>query len=67
MLLSLTTLMKYAHDVGCELEIKLALKKTELVTNCGRFANLKHSSSFPYAFTEQGVALLSAATPDGSL
>ena len=27
MLLSLTTLMKYAHDVGCELEIKLALKK----------------------------------------
>jgi len=32
----------------------------ELVTNCDRFRSLKHSSSRPYAFTEQGVAMLSA-------
>ena len=31
----------------------------ELVTNCDRFKSLKHSSSNPYAFTEQGVAMLS--------
>ena len=32
----------------------------ELVSNCDRFNILKHSSSSPYAFTEQGVAMLSA-------
>ncbi len=32
----------------------------ELVTNCDRFDILKHSSVNPYAFTEQGVAMLSA-------
>ena len=32
----------------------------ELVTNCDRFETLKHSSSLPYVFTEQGVAMLSA-------
>ncbi len=31
----------------------------ELVTNCDRFEKLKHSTSLPYAFTEQGVAMLS--------
>jgi hypothetical protein len=31
----------------------------ELVTNCDRFKLLKHSSSLPYVFTEQGVAMLS--------
>lgn len=35
-------------------------EKGELVTNCDRFENLKHSSALPYAFTEQGVAMLSA-------
>ncbi|OJJ17705.1 hypothetical protein BKI52_27985 [marine bacterium AO1-C] len=30
-------------------------EKDELVTNCDRFANLKHSSSMPTAFTELGV------------
>lgn len=35
-------------------------EKTELVTNCDRFHSLKHSNSNPYAFTEQGVAMLSA-------
>ena len=32
----------------------------DLVTNCDRFATLKHSTTLPYAFTEQGVAMLSA-------
>lgn len=32
----------------------------ELVTICDRFKILKHTSSNPYAFTEQGVAMLSA-------
>ena len=35
-------------------------EKLELVTNCDRFKKLKHSSVNPYAFTEQGVAMLSA-------
>ena len=35
-------------------------EKNELVTNCDRFRTLKHSSSLPYAFTEQGVSMLSA-------
>ena len=30
------------------------------VANCDRFKTLKHSSFCPYAFTEQGVAMLSA-------
>ncbi|MCD8024899.1 MAG: ORF6N domain-containing protein [Candidatus Gastranaerophilales bacterium] len=32
----------------------------ELIANCDRFRNLKHSSNFPYAFTEQGVAMLAS-------
>lgn len=35
-------------------------EKMELVTNCDRFESLKHSSTNPFAFTEQGVAMLSA-------
>jgi 3-dehydroquinate dehydratase len=35
-------------------------EKKELVANCDRFEKLKHSSVNPYAFTEQGVAMLSA-------
>jgi len=35
-------------------------ERNELVTNCDRFRTLKHSSSNPYAFTEQGVAMLSS-------
>ena len=35
-------------------------EKQELVTNCDRFKALKHSTSLPYAFTEQGVAMLSS-------
>jgi hypothetical protein len=36
------------------------IEKDELVTICDRFNTLKHSSSNPYAFTEQGVSMLSA-------
>ena len=35
-------------------------EKTQLVTNCDRLSNLKHSSVLPLAFTEQGVAMLSS-------
>ena len=36
------------------------IEKEELVTNCDRLSNLKHSSVNPMAFTEQGVAMLSS-------
>lgn len=35
-------------------------EKEELVANCDRFESLKHSTSNPYVFTEQGVSMLSA-------
>lgn len=35
-------------------------EKKELITNCDRFNRLKHSPYLPYAFTEQGVAMLSS-------
>lgn len=35
-------------------------EKNELVANCDRFESLKHSSVGPFAFTEQGVAMISA-------
>ncbi len=35
-------------------------EKEELVANCDRFKALKHSAINPYAFTEQGVAMLSS-------
>lgn len=40
-------------------------EKNELVTNCDRFKSLKHSIVNPYAFTEQGVAMLSAVLRSG--
>jgi hypothetical protein len=33
-------------------------EKNELITNCDRFNNLKHSTSNPKAFTEQGLYML---------
>jgi hypothetical protein len=33
-------------------------EKDELVANCDRFTLLKHSPSFPYAFTEHGALML---------
>jgi len=44
-------------------EFRFQLNKDEiqeLVTNCDRFNSLKHSINLPYAFTEYGVAMLSA-------
>ncbi len=35
-------------------------ENSELVANCDRFKNLKYSTTTPHAFTEQGVAMLSA-------
>lgn len=35
-------------------------EKNELVAKCDRFQKIKHSSVNPFAFTEQGVAMLSA-------
>jgi hypothetical protein len=35
-------------------------ERDELVANCDRLEKLKHSTTMPYAFTEQGVAMLSA-------
>jgi hypothetical protein len=32
-------------------------EKTELVTNCDRFARLKHSTAFPLVFTEHGAIM----------
>ena len=45
------------------LQFRFQLNKEEtlkLVANCDRLKILKHSSSNPYVFTEQGVAMLSA-------
>lgn len=36
------------------------IEMIELVTTCDRFESLKHSSSAPFVFTEQGVSMLSA-------
>ena len=33
---------------------------TKVVTNCDHLQNLKYRSTMPYAFTEQGVAMLAA-------
>lgn len=35
-------------------------EKDELVANCDRLNSMKHSTGFPYVFTEQGVAMLSS-------
>ena len=36
------------------------MESDQLVANCDRFKSLKHAVSTPYAFTEQGVAMLSS-------
>ncbi|HVT88570.1 MAG TPA: ORF6N domain-containing protein [Tepidisphaeraceae bacterium] len=36
-------------------------EKNQVVTNCDHLAKLKFASKLPYAFTEQGVAMLSSA------
>ena len=37
-----------------------AIEKNELVTNCDRLSNLKHSTYPPFVFTEHGVVMLSS-------
>jgi hypothetical protein len=37
-----------------------ANEKNKVVTNCDHLARLKYSAALPYAFTEQGVAMLSS-------
>lgn len=37
------------------------IEKAEVVTNCDHLKSLKFSPQLPYAFTEQGVAMLSSA------
>ncbi len=49
---------RFPKDFMFQLNIQ---EKSELIANCDRFASLKHSTSNPYAFTEQGVAMLSSA------
>jgi len=48
---------RFPEDFMFELTLN---EKNELVANCDRLANLKHSSVLPLAFTEQGVAMLSS-------
>ena len=48
--------LRFPHDFMFELTFS---EKAELVTNCDRLSNLRHSSVNPMAFTEQGVAMLS--------
>ena len=38
----------------------VAEEKNELVAKCDRFKLLKHSSALPFAFTENGVSMLSS-------
>jgi len=40
---------------------KLTMReKEELVANCDRFNSMKYATVLPYAFTEQGIAMLSS-------
>lgn len=48
---------RFPEDFMFELTLE---EKVQLVTNCDRLANLKHSSINPVVFTEQGVAMLSS-------
>jgi hypothetical protein len=50
-------LARFPEDFMMQLTLD---EKNELVTNCDRFKMLKHSTSLPYAFSEQGVAMLSS-------
>jgi hypothetical protein len=46
---------RFPEDFMFQLE---KTEKDELVTICDRFAKWKHSSTCPYAFTENGVTML---------
>ena len=45
----------------CDFMFRLTRKeRNELIANCDRFRPVKHSSHLPFAFTEQGIAMLSS-------
>lgn len=48
---------RFPEDFMFELTVE---EKEQLVANCDRLSNLKHSSVPPMVFTEQGVAMLSS-------
>ena len=48
---------RFPEDLMFQLSVQ---ERDELVANCDRFANMKHSSALPHAFTEAGVAMLSS-------
>ena len=48
---------RFPEDLMFQLSVQ---EKDELVANCDRFTNMKHSSALPHAFTEAGVAMLSS-------
>ncbi|MBC8314676.1 MAG: ORF6N domain-containing protein [Bacteroidales bacterium] len=48
---------RFPEDFMFELTFR---EKLELVTNCDRLSQLKHSNINPIVFTEQGVAMLSS-------
>jgi len=48
---------RFPDDFMFELSLE---EKEQLVANCDRLNNLKHSNINPMAFTEQGVAMLSS-------
>lgn len=47
---------RFPEDFMLQLTIS---EKIELVAICDQFNSMKHSTALPYAFTEQGVAMLS--------
>lgn len=48
---------RFPEDFMFQLSV---VEKEEVVTNCDHLKQLKFSSQLPYAFTEQGVAMLSS-------
>ena len=48
---------RFPEDLMFQLSMQ---ERDELVANCDRFTNMKHSSALPHAFTEVGVAMLSS-------
>jgi hypothetical protein len=54
-----------SHNAGLHITdfmFQLTLEeKGQLVTNCDRFKNLKHSTSLPHAFTEHGTIMAANA------
>lgn len=48
---------RFPEDLMFQLSVH---EREELVANCDRFTNMKHSAVMPHAFTEAGVAMLSS-------